>query len=176
MDLFIIVAAVLGVGGVVSASVYNLVSSATSSTSIVVVGAALKAGASSSASPVAISISIKNNGGNPISCTRSTCQVVFAGTNTGTTAAPACATPCSVTSGGPGTWSIGGPGGNLSADNPLTFETDTFTLPAGGQTSFVLNGALSAVGTSPTFWTTGASVTVNVLLGSASAQIGITSQ
>jgi len=176
IDLFIIIGAVLGVGGVVTASIYNLVNSATASTSVVVIGASLKAGTSAGSSPTALSISIKNNGGSPISCTQSTCQVVFAGTNTGTTTAPACAAPCSMTSGGPGAWSIGGPEGTPAANNPLTLETNTFTLQPGAQTSFVLNGPITTLGTSPVFWTSGASVTVNVLFGSTSAQVGVTSQ
>jgi hypothetical protein len=176
MDLFIIVAAVLGVGGIVSASIYNLVNSATSNSSVVVVGASLKAGASASSSPTAISISIKNDGGSPVSCTPSTCQVVFAGTNTGTTSPPACAAPCSITSGGPGVWSVGGPEGTAAANNPLIFQTNAFVLQPGAQTSFVLNAALSTVGTSPTFWPSGSSVTVNVLFGSTSAQVSVTSQ
>lgn len=176
MDLFIIIAAVLGVGGVVSASVYNLVNSATTTVSIAIVGASLKAGANAGASPLAVSISIKNNGGSPISCTASTCQVVLLGTNTGTTTAPACASPCGIISGGPGVWIIGGPAGIPTANNPLTFETNSFTLQPGGQTSFVLDGALSTLGTSPSFWTNGASVTIDVLFGSTSAQVPVISQ
>jgi hypothetical protein len=176
MDLFIIIAAVLGVGGVVTASIYNLVSSATTSTSIIVVGAAMRAGGAASNSPSAVSISVKNNGGSPITCTPSTCQVVFAGTNTGTATPPACAAPCSITSGGPAIWTIGGPAGEPETNYPLTFETDAFTLQPGGQTSFVLNAPLSSVGTSPTFWAVGASITINVLFGSTSAQVVVTSQ
>jgi len=176
MDLFIIIAAVLGVGGVVSASIYNLVSSATTSTSIIVAGASMRAGAAAGNSPTAVSISIKNDGGSPISCTPSTCQVIFAGTNTGTATPPACAAPCSITSGGPAIWTVGGPAGEPEANDPLTFETNTFTLQPGGQTSFVLNAPLSSVGTSPTFWAVGSPITVNVLFGSTSAQVVVTSQ
>lgn len=176
MDLFIIIAAVLGVGGVVSASIYNLISSATTSTSIIVVGAAMRAGAAAGDPPIAFSISIKNDGGNPISCTPSSCQVVFAGTNTGMTTPPACAAPCSITSGGPAIWTIGGPAGEPEANNPLTFETNTFTLQPGGQTSFVLNAPLSSVGASPTFWAVGDAITVNVLFDTTSVQVVITSQ
>jgi len=176
MDLFIIIAAVLGVGGVVTASVYNLVNSATSSASIVLVGASLKAGASASNSPMAVSVTVKNDGGSPISCTPSTCLVVFVGTNTGTTTVPSCAAPCSITSGGPGIWTIGGPSGTPAANNPLMFQSNSFTLQPGAQTSFILNAPLSTFGSAPTFWTTGASVTINALFGSTSAQVDATSQ
>ena len=176
MDLFIIIAAVLGVGGVVTASIYGLVNSATASESIIVVGASVKAGATGSSPPVAISLSIKNDGGSPISCTSATCQAVFAGTNTGTTDPPACAAPCRMISGGGGTWAVGGPGGVPAAGNPLTFETDTFTLDPGSQTTFVLGSPLSTVGSGPTFWSEGSQVTINVLFGPASAQVVVASQ
>jgi len=175
MDLFIIVAAVLGVGGIVSASVYNLVNSATTNASVSVVGASARAGSSSAYSPTAISVSIKNNGGSPISCGPSTCQVIFTGTNTGATTAPSCQSPCSITSGGAATWSVGGPNGTRAANSPLTFQTNTFTLAPGAQTSFLLNGPLTT-GSSPSFWASGTPVTVNVLFGSAAVQVDVTSQ
>jgi hypothetical protein len=176
MDLFIIIAAVLGVGGIVSASVYNLVNSATATSSIEVVEASLRSGAGPGSSPVAISVSIKNNGGSPITCSPATCQVVFAGTDTGASTSPACSAPCSIASGGPAVWTLGGPGGSISTTSPLTFETNSFTLQAGGQTSFALDGGLSAYGPNATFWGPGAAVTVEVLFGSASTQVSVTSQ
>lgn len=176
MDLFIIIAAVLGVGGIVTASIYNLVNSATANSSVVIVGASLRAGTGSGNSPVAVAVSIKNDGGSAISCTASTCQVVFAGTNTGATTPPDCSSPCSITSGGSAVWALGGPGGTPSANSPLTFETNNFTLGPGDETSLVLNGALSTVGSSPTFWSAGAAVTVDVVFGSSSSQVVVTSQ
>ena len=169
MDLFIIIAAVLGVGGIVTASIYNLVSAATSNSSISIVGASLKAGDSASASPVAISVSVKNTGGSPISCSAKTsCEVVFAGTSTGTGPAR-CESPCSITSGGNLTWALGTTAG------PLTFRLGSpARLPAGSQTSLVLSGALTA--TAPAFWAAGSLVTIDVLLGSASAQVTVVSQ
>jgi hypothetical protein len=56
------------------------------------------------------------------------------------------------------------------------FETNTFVLQPGAQTSFALNAPLSTVGTTPSFWTSGAPVTINVLFGSTSAQVVVTSQ
>ena len=176
MDLFIIIAAVLGVGGVVSASIYNLVNGATSTASVVVLSASLRAGGTSGSSPVAISISIKNNGGSNIACTPSTCQVVFAATDTGSTNPPSCAAPCSITSGGPALWSLGGPGGTVSANAPLTFETDTFTFKQGGETSFIMGGALSSIDASSLFWTSGAGVTIDLIFGATSSQVVVTSQ
>ncbi len=168
MDLFIIIAAVLGVGGIVSASIYNLVNSATSNTSVVVVGASLRAGPTSGDSPTAIAVSIKNNGGGPIYCTPATCVVTFTGTNVGA-AAPACTGACTISSGGPGSWTLGG------ANGPLTFQAGLPTLAPGAEVSFALNGAFTA-GTGAAFWSPGASVTINVLFGSATAQVTVISQ
>ena len=169
MDLFIIIAAVLGVGGVVSASIYNLVSSATSNSSITMVGASLKAGALPSDSPVAITISIKNNGGNPISCEmQTTCEIVIAGTSVGATST--CTAPCSITSGGDLDWVL------KNATGPLTFvlSSTPVQLAAGAQTSFVLSGPISTTG--PTYWAVGSPVTINALFGSASTQVTVVSQ
>lgn len=160
MDLFIIIAAVLGVGGVVSASVYNLVNSATANTSITIVGVSLRAGATA---PTAISVSVKNNGGSPIACSGASCQVVIAGTSA---TVASCTSPC-IVSGGTQTWAVG------SAAGPLTFfATGTNALAPGEETSFVVNGPLP----SGTYWTAGEPVTVSALFGSASAQVTVISQ
>ena len=161
MDLFIIIAAVLGVGGVVSASVYNLVNSATANTSISIVGVTLKAGPTS---PTALSVSVKNNGGSPITCSGSACRVVIAGTSVTT---PSCTGSCLI-SGGSLTWALN------STTGPLTFTaTGTSALAPGAETSFALNGPITGTGT---FWSAGQSVTLNVLFGSASAQVTVISQ
>jgi hypothetical protein len=168
MDLFIIIAAVLGVGGVVSASIYNLVNSATANSSIIVVGASLRAG---TASPLAISITVKNNGGSPISCaTAGSCQVVFAGTSTGSTAAT-CSGSCTIASGGSLNWGLG------SAAGPLTFQvtSSSTSFAPGAQTSFAIEGTLTS-GTGATYWTAGTPVTINLLFGTASAQVTVVSQ
>jgi hypothetical protein len=56
------------------------------------------------------------------------------------------------------------------------FETNTFSLLPGAQTSFVLDAPLSSVGAGATFWTAGASVTIRIDFGSTSAQVAVTSQ
>jgi hypothetical protein len=161
MDLFIIIAAVLGVGGVVSASVYNLVNSATANTSIIIVGVALKAGPTA---PTAVSVTVKNNGGSPITCSASACQVVIAGTSV---SSPTCAGSCLV-SGGTLTWALN------TANGPLTFTaTGASALSPGAETSFVVNGPIGGTGT---FWSPGEPVTLNVIFGSTSAQITAISQ
>ena len=161
MDLFIIIAAVLGVGGVVTASIYNLVNSATTNTSITVVGVALRAGP---AGPTALSVTVKNNGGSPITCGASACQVVIAGTSV---TSPSCAGSCLV-SGGTLAWAL------AAADGPLTFTaTGASPLEPGGETSFVVNGPMGGTGT---FWSAGEPVTLNVIFASASAQVTVISQ
>jgi len=161
MDLFIIIAAVLGVGGIVSASIYNLIASATASTSIEVVEASLRAG---SAAPTAVSVTVKNDGGSPIACAASACQVVVAGSDV---SSPACTGSCLV-SGGNLTWALD------SASGPLTFTaTGAAALAPGAETSFVVNGPIGGTGT---FWEAGDPVTLNVIFGSASAQVTVISQ
>ena len=170
MDLFIIIAAVLGVGGVVTASIYNLVSSATANSSVTIVGASLKAGTASTNSPVAVAVSVKNDGGDPITCSTATsCEVVFAGTSTGTAAS--CTPPCTIISGGTLTWEL------VTTGGPLTFDLSAggSQLAPGAETSFVVSGSIGVTGTG-TFWTSGSPVTISVLFGSASAQVTVISQ
>ena len=161
LDLFIIIAAVLGVGGVVRASIYILIASATADTSIAIVGATLRAG---SAAPTAVSVTVKNNGGSPITCASSACQVVIAGTSV---VSASCVGACLV-SGGTLTWALD------TAAGPLTFTaTGTSPLAPGEEASFVVNGPMGGSGT---FWSAGDAVTLNVIFGSASAQVTVTSQ
>jgi len=166
--MFIIIAAVLGVGGVVSASIYSLVGSAAANSSISIVGASVKAGQSVGAPPIAIAVSIKNNGGSPISCaTPASCEVVFAGTDVGST--PSCSAPCSIISGGSETWTL------QTSAGPLTFVAESAgSLAPGAEASFVLNGAISTAAGS--FWTPGSTVTINALFGSASSQVTVVSE
>lgn len=160
MDLFIIIAAVLGVGGLVTATVYSLINSATATTSIVIVGVSLKAGV---AAPTAMSVTVKNDGATPIGCGGSSCEVVVAGTNV---TGPSCTGSCLV-SGGKETWALS------TASGPLTFEATGPDLAPGAETSFVVDGPMGGTGT---FWSAGESVTVSVLFGSASAQVTTVSQ
>ncbi len=171
LDLFIIIAAVLAVGGVVTAAIYGLAGSATANSSIQVTSVLLTGGSTSTSSPVAFAITIKNTGTSTITCTASTCLVTFAGTNTGTSTAPACAAQCAITS-SPTGWTLSAPGGGApAAGNPLVFSAGTMTLAPGAETSLVLTGPLSAIGTSPTFPVHGSTTpqTINIVFGTASA-------
>lgn len=164
MDLFIIIAAVLGVGGIVTASIYSLVNGAAANTSVAIVEASLKAGPTAPTAPTAVSVTVKNDGGSPIECTASACEVVIAGTSV---SSPTCTGSCLV-SGGTLTWALS------TSSGPLTFTaTGGSALPPGGETSFVMNGPIGGTGT---FWSAGEPVTLNVIFGPASAQVTVISQ
>ena len=170
MDLFIIIAAVLGVGGVVSASVFNLVTSATSNSSIVVVGASMVGASSASSPPAAISVTVKNNGGSTINCSPSTCLVSFAGTNEGSTPATVtCDGPCLTSS--PAGWALTA----ASAGAPLQFNFGTGSLAPGAETTFSVNGmAIGGTLAGVAMPVHGAMVTLYVVFGSSSAQVTVT--
>lgn len=164
MDLFIIIAAVLAVGGVVTAAVYSLAGSASTNSSIQVVSVSLTGGASSSASPVAFAITIKNTGSSAITCAPTTCLVTFAGASV-STAAPTCpAATCSIIS-SPSGWVV-----MTATSGPLNFNGGSMTVAAGAQTTLVLTGAL----TTATFagmpvHNSGTAQTINIVFGTASA-------
>ncbi len=169
MDLFIIIAAVLAVGGIVTAAIFGLAGAATTNSSIQVVSVSLTGGASSSASPVSFTITIKNTGSSAITCTSSTCLVTFAGTNTGTVTAPSCSAPCTITS-SPTGWAIGG-----AISNPLSFSAGTMTLAPGAQATLVLNGPVT-LGTGPTgmpVHNSGTAQTLNIVFGTASTSASV---
>ncbi len=177
MDLFIIIAAVLGVGGVVSASVYNLVNSATNNASIAVVGASVVGGYSEGGAaslPSAIAITVKNNGGSPVTCSStSACTIVFAGT--GISATLTCAPTTCLTSSpvaGPSSWAIGS-----GTAGPLLFGVGGtgFSLAPGAQTSLIASG-ITGGGTLTGMPAHGASVTLNIVFGSASTQVTVVAQ
>jgi hypothetical protein len=167
MDLFIIIAAVLGVGGVVTASIYNLVGSATSNSSVAVVGSSIVGAPNAQSPPSAISVTIKNNGGSTINCSPSTCVVTFAGTNEGSTPATvSCSGACMTSS--PAGWSLTA----AAAGAPLQFNFGTGTLSPGSETSFSVNGmTIGGTLTGVAMPTHGSSVTVNVVFGASSAQV-----
>ncbi|MDG7010036.1 MAG: hypothetical protein JRN16_04025 [Nitrososphaerota archaeon] len=170
MDLFIIIAAVLGVGGIVTASIYNLINSATTNSSVTVVGASLVAGSTSSAAPSAMSVTVKNDGGSAIDCANGGCQVVISGSDTGSTPGTAC-TACIVSS--PTGWTA-----SATTDAPLTFvfAPTTETLAPGAQASFLVSGPVFTGTTLTGMPTPGSMVTLNVIFGSASTQVTVVAQ
>lgn len=168
LDLFIIIAAVLAVGGIVTATIFGLIGSATTNSSVQVVAVSLTGGTSATASPAAFAITIKNTGTSTITCTPSTCTVTFAGTNTGSTAA-SCSAPCTITS-SPSGWAIGG-----GTNSPLSFNAGNTTLTPGAQTTLVLDGPLT-LGTNPSGMPvqgSGVAQTLSIIMGTASASASV---
>jgi hypothetical protein len=80
---------------------------------------------------------------------------------------PSCTGSCLV-SGGTLNWALNSAGG------PLTFTASgASALAPGAETSFVVNGPIGGTGT---YWSAGEPVTLNVIFGSASAQVTVISQ
>jgi archaellum component FlaG (FlaF/FlaG flagellin family) len=169
MDLFIIIAAVLAVGGVVTAAVYSLAGSASTNSSIQVVSVSLTGGASATSSPVSLAITIKNTGSSSITCSTATCSVVLTGTSFGATV-PTCVAPCSVTS-SPTGWVT-----SIVASSPVTFTGGSQVIAPGAQTTLVFNGPFTGTLTTLTGMPVHGSSTaqtINIVIGTASAQTSV---
>jgi len=168
LDLFIIIAAVLGIGGIVTGAAYSLANGAATSTSIQVVQGATAGGSSTSIN--AFSITIKNTGTSTITCTAAApCEVILVSTKQGTTAVTTPAPSGSTSSGASAGWSIA----SATSPSPVTFSTSTMTLSPGAQVSLTEGNLVLTGGVG---YTTGTVVTVSVLFGPASAQINLVAQ
>jgi len=168
LDLFIIIAAVLGIGGIVTGAAYTLANSAATSASIQIVQAATAGGSATSIN--AFSITVKNTGTSTINCSTSvSCEVIIQTAKQGSTAVTSPTPTGSTSSGTSIPWSVLG-----TASSPVTFAASPMTLPPGGQASLV-EGTLT-LSTGGTGYVTGTVVTVNVVFGAASAQINIIAQ
>jgi hypothetical protein len=163
MDLFIIIAAVLAVGGIVTAAILGLGSAATSNQSIEVSQIAAT-GSSTAGSLIAFSITVKNNG--PSSIT-GTLTVTLMGTVQPATPVTSPAPTAAVTSGSTaGTWTLGG-----AAGKPVVLSGASVTLAPGGQVA-ISEGSISGLTTS---WTPGVLQTVSLLFGAAQISVTVTS-
>lgn len=172
MDLFIIIAAVLGVGGIVTASVYGLVNSASSSTSILITQVSASGAPSASTTIPVFSITIKNTGSSTITCAGSTCSVALQGSATTATCPTASNMQVSggVSGGTAPAWLL--PVATCTTTTPLTFSTTALVLPPGASVS------LTAISTY-TFtagYVTGNQYTISVVLGASTASIKLTAQ
>ncbi len=168
MDLFIIIAAVLAVGGVVTAAVYSLAGSASTNASVQVVQASIT-GSPTATTLGAFSLTIKNTGSSTISCTTSSCQIQFSGTNTGATPTP---TMTGLVASQGGTWTATA----TAAIPEILSPGSSFTLSPGQQVSLSFTSLLmgSAATGAPTSSST---VTINVVgWGNAQASIKLTAQ
>jgi len=143
----------------VTASVYNLVNSATANSSILIVSASTVSGGGGTVAPSSIAIAVKNNGGSTIACSGASCTLTF----------------------GPGTVSVAPAGATLSGTGwtaSLSAGTPTFifdgTLSPGAQTAFVFSGYTG--GSFASMPARSASVTLTALFGSTDAQVVVPSQ
>lgn len=174
LDLFIIIGAVLAVGGVVTSSVFGLVNGNSQNTAFQVTSISATGGtggasgtlvnsfnivlknigSSSIKGPMAITLVGANGGASPPSCTSVAPTVVTtSGSTAGANWSVACSTNASVTINGP--------------------STGTATLAPGGQISVSVGSIPSSATGTP--WAPGVVQTVTITFGVASASATVTS-
>lgn len=167
MDLFIIIAAVMAVGGVVTASVYGLAGSASSNASVQVVQASAAGGAPSSSSSInSFSITVKNTGSTTIT---GTLTIALGGSKQPaalvTTPVPTTSVSGAATAGG--AWTLGGTSGNPV----LLVSSSTLSLPPGTQVA-VSEGTLALV-TAGNGWNIGTTYPITVTFNGAQTTINV---
>ncbi len=163
MDLFIIIAAVLGVGGIVTAAAYGLVSSGASSSSVQVVESSLAGAPSSGAGTFTITLTIKDVGTSPVVLSATNpINVTITGVK-GVTGTSSC------THSGSLSWMCAH---YSSANSMIDWAVTSGTVAAGEQVSLI--GTVTTPTTNPVV--SGTTYTVNVLLGTASASVKLTAQ
>jgi hypothetical protein len=155
IDLFIIIAAVLAVGGVVTATIYGLAGSASSNSAIQVVQASAAGGGATSIN--SFSITVKNMGSTTI--TSSAVTAILGGSVQPATPKTLPAPTCSSGSG-----SLGG-----SAGNPVQVICSGVTLAPGAQVAISV-GPISGLTTG---WTSGTTYQVTVTFGTAQTTINV---
>jgi len=155
IDLFIIIAAVLAVGGVVTASIYGLAGSASANSAIQVVQASAQGGGATAIN--SFSITVKNMGSTTISA--GTLTVTLGGSKQPATPVATPAPTCSS-----GTGSLGG-----AANAPLEVICSSVTLAPGAQIA-VYVGPVTGLTTG---WTPGTTNQVVVTFGSAQTTINV---
>jgi len=164
MDLFIIIAAVLAVGGVVAAAVFGLAGSASSNTSLQIVQASGQ-GSTTGTGINAFSITLKNTGSTSI--TSQVLTITLGGTSgksaTGNptpsytaTSGSSCAAAPTIT----------------DASTAIVTLSCTATITPGGQLSINLGGALTSTQLT-TGWTSGSTYTISVAAGGAQTSVNI---
>ena len=156
MDLFIIIAAVLGVGGVVTAAVYGLAGSAATNASIQVVQVSAQ-GSSSAGVINAFSLTVKNTGSSTVSA--GTITVTLGGSKQPATAVGTPVPTCSS-----GTPALGGVSGS-----PVQVTCGNVTLAPGSQVALSV-GTISGLTTG---WASGSTYPVTVTLGSSQTTINV---
>jgi hypothetical protein len=158
LDLFIIIGAVLAVGGIVTSSVFGLVNGNAQSTAMQIT--AISAAGSAPASSTGLNsfmVTLKNIGSAAIS---GTLTITLAGTSGNTGAS--LPNPVGSTTNGSTVTSLAAHGGTVGS--PVTL-TATVTLQPGGLVA-ISEGAVSGLTTG---WSTGVVQSVSVTMGVASA-------
>lgn len=172
LDLFIIVGAVLAVGGVVTSSVYGLVNGNSQSTAIQITSiSATGAAATASTGVSAFSVTVKNIGSSAIS---GSLVVTLSGTSGKAGATAASPTAVATTGSSTGSFVVG-----ALTTSPVTL-TGTVTLQPGGQLAVSvgligLTGGSTGTGALTTGWNTGVIQSVSITFGVASAAATVAS-
>jgi hypothetical protein len=155
IDLFIIIAAVLAVGGVVTATIYGLAGSASSNSAIQVVQASAQGGGATSIS--SFSITVKNMGSTTISSGTVTVTLGGSVEATGSTVpTPTCS------SGTAGVVTV-------ATGKPVQLTCSSLTLAPGNQVA-ISEGSITTLTTG---WTPGTTYQVTVTFGSAQTTINV---
>ena len=163
MDLFIIIAAVLGAGGVVTAAIYGLINGNASTVSMQLSTASVVSSASNN--PL-ITVSIKNTGSASYTCSAASCVVTLS--NLHWTTSPTTCSANVATSWGPVTATAACP---LAGSATITLANNA-AIPPGGQFTVVTSFAGGAGST----WAAGLTDTIQAQLGPTLNSISIVGQ
>ncbi|MBI3858811.1 MAG: hypothetical protein HY296_01010 [Thaumarchaeota archaeon] len=162
MDLFIIIAAVLGIGGVVTAATYGLVSSGASSTTAEILASTLTGGPPSGGGTFTLSLTIKNVGTTPVTLS-ATSPINVTITGVKGVASSSC------TQSGSLTW---GSAHCLLPASLVDWVVTSGTVTPGQQVSLI--ATMTTTGTNPVV--SGGSYAVNVLFGASSTSVKLNAQ
>jgi len=163
MDLFIIIAAVLGAGGVVTAAIYGLINGNASTVNMQFSTASV---VSSGSNNPLITISMKNTGSASYTCSASSCVITLS--NLHWTTAPSTCNANVATSWGPVTATASC---STSGSASITLANNV-AIPPGGQFTVVTSYS-GGVGST---WTAGLTDTMQAQLGPTLNSISIVGQ
>ena len=162
MDLFIIIAAVLGIGGVVTAATYGLVSSGASSSSVQIMSSSLAGAPASGAGTFTLALALKNVGTSPVTLSASS-PINVTITMVKGVAGSSCTQSGSVS------WSSAHCTSNASL---VDWVVTSGTVAPGQQVSLI--ATMTTTGTNPVV--SGGSYTINILFGASSTSFKLTAE
>jgi hypothetical protein len=165
LDLFIIIGAVLAVGGIVTTSVYGLVNANSQSTAMQVTSISAAGGTGSNLLN-SFTIVVKDIGSASLT---GKMTVTLVGTNSISAINSSIPTVATTTGSTTGPWSI-----VSAANSVVTLTTADVSLAPGGQISISI-GSIADTGLGQVAWQPGAVQTVSVTLGVASTTATVTS-